>query len=1401
MDFFKIVERSKRGELEIFPDFQTGKITDLLGRGKSFYAIWDEEKGMWSQDENDVQRIVDDEIWKYVDDLKSKRGFDGYLNVKTLKSDSSGMWYRYTQYIHRFPDSKIQLDNKLTFLNTEVKKKDYVSKRLPYSLEEGSYESWDKLVGTLYDPSEREKIEWAIGAIVSGDSRKIEKFFVFYGDPGKGKGTIIKIIQKLFVGYCISFDAESLGMRSDQFSMEVFKANPLVAVDPDGNLSRIENNTRLNKIVSHEDVVINEKGKSRYNAAMNCFLFVGSNHTVKITDGKSGIIRRLIDINPSGKVFEPKEYEKLMSQIDFELGAIAWHCLQVYKELGKNYYKTYIPHQMIMKTDVFYNFVEANIDIFKSQTEGMGLTQAYALYKEYCEDSFMEYKLPRYKFREELKNYYKKFDELTRIDGKQVRSWYSGFLSEKFDPPVLTKEEKALPLVMDETESKLDELLADCPAQYAVDDGSGNEKPEMAWGDVTTTLKDLDTTKTHYVQTQKFDKALICVDFDKKNEKGEKDALLNAEAASKWIPTYSEYSKGGRGIHLHYIYDGDVNDLDPLYEDGVEIKVFRGKSALRRRLSKCNNIDIAHLPVGSLPIKEKKMIDTEKLKDQDHLINLIKKALRKEIRGCSNTKPSIDFIKKILDDAYESGFYYNVSDMEHDILVFAMNSTNNAQYCIGKVNEMKFMSKEAYEEQINKDDPSGEDDGPIFYYDIEIFPPGIDEDGEDNPGLFLVCWKEEGDDKPVHHMINPKPHEIEDLLKLKLMGYNNREYDNHMLEAARRGYSNERLYDLSHRLIAEHATDVKFREAYGSSYGDVREIITNRQSLKKHQIDLKMDHLEVGLDWNKPVPKRLWPNVITYCENDVRTTEKTLEHYIGDFTAKKILAKLGNGRVNDNTNALTANIVFGKDRNPQRYFNYRNMGDTSDISGIYDDKIKEMGLDPEYTLFDSKGRPIFKGYYYDSIKKKSYYRGEEFGEGGYVYSEPGIYSNVDVEDVSGMHPASIRAEKLFGDEYTRRYGEMIDARLMIKHRDFEGARKAMDGKLAPYLNDESQAKQLSTALKRAGNAVYGNTFSKYDNRFRDPRNVDNIVAKRGELFMINLKNEVQRRGFKVIHCKTDSIKVPNPTPEIIQFIRDYGKLYGYTFETESIYERMCLVNKSVYIARYKDGDWSAVGAQFQHPYVYKVLFSGDPIEFDDMCETKNADKGVIYLDFNETLKDVSVYEKELTRRLYNAEHPEKAQKLNPEFSDFTNDDLHNEIAKGHCYDFIGRVGRFCPVKPNTGGGILVVKRDSGKYDSVNGTSGYRWLESNSLKELNKEKDIDIRYFDDLAQKAIAAIEQFGSYERFVDLSKPYEPEPKQDDTPWTIVPCGDGKYNTCMECPECKGDVCKRGYALAVNKE
>ena len=906
MDFVKIIERSKRSELEIYPDFQTGDVEDILGRGKSFYAIWDEEKGLWSTNENDVQRLVDKEIWDYVETLKKERDYNGYLNVKTLKSDASGMWNRFTQYMKRFPDSGIQLDEKLTFANTEVKKKDHVSKRLPYALAEGDYSAWDQLVGKLYSHSEREKIEWAIGSIVSGDSKKIQKFCVFYGEAGSGKSTIINIIQKLFDGYYVTFDAKSLGMSSNQFATEAFRSNPLVAIQHDGDLSRIEDNTRINSIVSHEMMTIKEKFKPEYMSRANCFIFMGTNRPVKITDAKSGIIRRLIDINPTGQRFTSREYDKLMSQIDFELGAIAWHCLQVYRELGKNYYKNYIPQEMIIKTDVFFNFVEANSDVFVDQVDGVSLKQAYSMYKEYCEDSFMEFKLPMYKFREELKNYFDNFEQLARIDGKQVRSWYSGFKKEKLEPPVLKKEEKPLPLVLDCTVSLLDELLADCPAQYAKEDGS----PLYIWSEVETVLRDLDTSKVHYVQTQKYDRQLICVDFDIRNGAGEKDMLLNLEAASKWPSTYAEFSKGGCGVHLYYIYDGDVSKLSAVFGDGIEIKVFRGRAALRRRVSKCNDISVAHLAEGTLPLKEEKMIDTAILKDEMHLRNLIKKCLRKGVHG--STRPEIDMIGKALDEAYESGFTFDVSDMQHDILCFAMGSTHQSDYCVKRVNEMRFKSRDVEEAEKKvtlPDKDKRNSEAPIVFYDVEVFP-----------NLFLVNWKFAGEDKPVNRMINPKPRDMEELFKYRLVGFNCRKYDNHMIYGRYLGLSNEQLYDLSQRIIVEGAMDAFYPEAYNISYTDIYDFCSKKQSLKKWEIELGIHHKELGLPWDQPVPEDRWNEVAEYCDNDVLATEAVWNARQADFEVREVMAELSGLTVNATNRQHITKILVGDEKHPKHVY-------------------------------------------------------------------------------------------------------------------------------------------------------------------------------------------------------------------------------------------------------------------------------------------------------------------------------------------------------------------------------------------------------------------------------------------------------------------------------------------------
>src|SRR4249919_480268 len=348
-------------------------------QGRTFYSIWDEELGLWSRDEYDVQRLVDEDLQREANRLYSETGTR--YQVKSLRSYNSHIWAQFRKYLSNIIDNNHPLDSKIAFANYEVKKSDYVSRKLDYALEEGDISAWDELVGTLYSIEERAKIEWAIGSIVAGDSKKIQKFFVFYGPAGSGKSTILNILHKLFDGYTTTFDGKALGRSDGTFSTEAFKHNPLVAIQHDGDLSKLEDNTRLNSIVSHEQMMMNEKYKPSYTSRADALLFIGSNQPVKITDAKSGIIRRLIDIHPTGVKIPIRHYTHLLSQIDFELGAIAKHCLNVYLSMGRNYYNGYRPLEMMLQTDVFFNFIEAYYDVFKSQNYTT-LKQAYGLYKE-----------------------------------------------------------------------------------------------------------------------------------------------------------------------------------------------------------------------------------------------------------------------------------------------------------------------------------------------------------------------------------------------------------------------------------------------------------------------------------------------------------------------------------------------------------------------------------------------------------------------------------------------------------------------------------------------------------------------------------------------------------------------------------------------------------------------------------------------------------------------------------------------------------------------------------------------------------------------------------------------------------------------------------------------------------
>lgn len=1293
LDFLMISNRSpKKGTVEIFPKFLVGKKNDLMIRGGDFYAVWDEKVGLWSSEEQRALELIDEALDNYANEFRDKT--EDKVKVLHMWDGDSGMidkWHKYCQ--RQMRDNYHMLDEKLIFSNVKPKKRDYASKVLDYPLEKGETAAYDELMSVLYSPEERAKIEWAIGSVITGDSKEIQKFIVLYGAAGTGKSTVLNIIQQLFEGYYSVFDAKALGSSNNAFALEAFKSNPLVAIQHDGDLSRIEDNTRLNSLVSHEVMTVNEKFKSTYSNKFISFLFMGTNKPVKITDGKSGLIRRLIDVSPTGDRVHPAKYKKLVNQIKFELGGIAYHCREVYlQDPGK--YDNYVPIAMLGASNDFYNFVLDSYFVFKRE-EYITLKTAWEMYKQYCSEARVPYPFSQRIFKEELKNYFKEFKERLRTgEDSRARNVYFGFRYDKFDEVTDDEPDDTAMIIFAEQESEFDKIAQTYPAQYANEKGT----PKYKWANVKTTLADIDTHELHYVQVPANH---IVIDFDIPNEEGGKSYERNLIEASKWPATYAELSKSGAGIHLHYIYEGDVSKLKSVYADHIEIKVFNGKGAIRRKLTKCNNHPISKISSG-LPTKgDKPVIKVEQVKSEKALRDLIKRNLAKEIHP--GTKPSIDFIVKILDDAYESDLSYDVSDMRGTIFAFAANSTHQAEYCIEKIRDMKFQSKEFVEND------KASDNGVIIFYDIEVFP-----------NLLLVNWKAEGPDHPIVRLINPTPSDIEDLIQHKLVGFNCRRYDNHILYGRLLGYTNEQIYELSTRII-NGEPNCFFMNAYNISYTDVFDFCSKKQSLKKWEIELGIHHQELGFKWDEPIPEELWPKVAEYCDNDVLATEAVFNARKADFVAREILADVAGMTVNDTTNSLTTKIIFGNDRRPQSQFNYR------DLAAKHPTK------------------PYFPGYEYKA--GKSTYRGEIVGEGGYVYAEPGIHYNVALLDIASMHPTSVVAEELFGQVYTKRFKELLDARIAIKHKDFAKARKMLNGALAKYLTDEDSSAALAQALKIAINSVYGLTAAKFDNPFRDIRNKDNIVAKRGALFMIDLKHAVQERGYTVAHIKTDSIKIPNADEEIIRFVTDFGKTYGYTFEHEATYSKMCLVNDAVYIAKYKDGGWTATGTQFQVPYVFKKLFSKEPITFNDLCETKTVSTA-LYLDMNENLPDVDELEKVAKIRSKGPSRRREEELLNA-YSGMSDEELAAEIAKGHNYIFVGRIGQFCPILDGRGGGILLREKD-GKFYSVTGTKGYRWLESEMVSVLGKEKDIDLSYYENLCSAAKDEIDKYGDFGEFAE---------------------------------------------------
>ena len=1312
-DFLKVTKTFRNSRYYYKPTFITKtSIKDLLVRGQAFYAVFDHSTGFWTKEKARLIEMIDEQVREYAENDvgNSILSDEAHGPVIVQMADSANhIVEQFDRFCKTLGDNQEHmLDMKMLFSNSEVSRKDYATKTLDYPLQYCPTPYYDALCETLYLPDEREKWEWAVGCMIAGESSKIQKMFAFYGEPGTGKSTIISgILAKQVMGgrkagYAVKFEAVNL-VGGNEFGTDFLENDSILAYDDDAELDKINARSTLNKIVSHETVRVNCKFKSPFMTNPNCIVFVGTNDPIQLSPN-SGMRRRLIDIRPTGNLVSADMYDECMEHIPFEKSGIAWRCLQVYKKLGRHYYDHYIAEDMLARTSPFHNFVVENVMELK---DGISLAKAYDMYVSYAEICKYKNVIVRYKFRDTLKLYYDKYS-----DGK-----FEGFRWEKIGEkrPETVKIDICGWLQFDKTNSLFDKKFAEQPAQYANEEGL----PSYKWSNVNTTLSDISTNKLHYV---KMPEEIICLDFDIRGEDGEKSFEKNLEAASKFPPTYAELSKSGCGIHLHYIYTGgDPKELSRIYEDNVEVKVFTGNSALRRCLTKCNDIPIAELSSG-LPMKVKggkNMVDWDGFKNEKILRAMIIKNLKKEYHPA--TKPSIDYIDKLLSDAYDSGVSYDVRDLQNDILAFAMGSTNKADYCVELVSRMHFCSKDILENEREIENNTVDENAPIVFFDVEIAPSykqyveycnnnGIDINPlipKDSKAHFLICWKYRGDGKKIQKMLDPKPEEVEALFKYRLIGFNNRDYDNHMVWAASQGYTPSELYSLNSKIIVEKDRKAKFGQAYNISYTDIYDFAAgdNKMGLKKYEIKLHLDHVEWDRPWYEPIPDDRLVDWVNYCSNDVLSTEVVFDYLKDDYEAREILAKLAGGTVNDTTNSLTTKLLTHDISDPQSQYIY------TDLSTIFPGyEYHPEGIDKE-RYSTEPGTKV--------STRKSIYMGEDPSEGGFANCpQPGVYFKVGLFDIVSMHPHSAIRLKIFGEEITKRFENLVEGRVAVKHIREVGddAYKEAIRRLGPIIEEifdgvkpedvKAKAKAVANALKTAINSVYGLTSAKFDNKLRDPKNVDNIVAKYGALFMITLKHKVQEMGYTVVHIKTDSIKIANVDDNIKKFIMDFGKKYGFTFEHEATYSKMCIVDDAQYVAyeveadgeKLKEPFWTVTGAKFAPPYLFKNLFTHEEVVFDDYPEIKSVSDAAIYISTDGTDK------------------------------------------------FIGRIGSFVAVKEGYGGELVRVKGD--KRAAVTGTKGYLWNESEIIRKHPDRLDLD--YYRNECDKAIEAINQYYPFDDFVN---------------------------------------------------
>jgi hypothetical protein len=266
--------------------------------------------------------------------------------------------------------------------------------------------------------------------------------------------------------------------------------------------------------------------QASYSARADAVLFIGTNQPGEITDAKSesfGIDR----YSSNRRENSTRHYNTLLDEILRARAPLSSLSDGIFVN-GQNHYNGYRPLEMMLQTDIFFNFIEA-YDIFKQQTTP--LKQAYGLYKEYCDETGIERPLPMYKIRKscEITSTTSKIEE---VEGN-CSQFIFRFNAEKFKAPKLDDDLPAFSLVVRRRNH------SSTPSSRTARPGWPKQRFQQKWANVKKKLLDIDTS-SFYV---KVPKKLIVIDDLKETNGHPSRANLEAQVVVQRMQS----SQSGKG--------------------------------------------------------------------------------------------------------------------------------------------------------------------------------------------------------------------------------------------------------------------------------------------------------------------------------------------------------------------------------------------------------------------------------------------------------------------------------------------------------------------------------------------------------------------------------------------------------------------------------------------------------------------------------------------------------------------------------------------------------------------------------------------------------------------------------------------------------------------------------------